>query len=39
MEILNLHTRALFSENISAEKHSQSLQLDYVGWNFCEETK
>ena len=35
-----IKTHALSSENnISAEKHSQSLELDYVGWNICEETK
>ena len=32
--------RALSSENnISVEGHSQSLELDYVVWNICEETK
>ena len=32
--------RALSSENnISFEEHSQSVELDYVGWNICEGNK
>ena len=31
--------RELSENHISVEGYFQSLELDYAGWNICEETK